>query len=566
MERRLKQLCLAAALVGVAAVWTSCFTSIQHSTNPDTASPPGEVPVVMPDGPSVESGLGPVDSPIDHPTGIDSQIDGGADLPITSTGGVPGVGGISGTGGTGTITGTGGILGSGGTPGTGGMGGTGGGGAGTGGIVGSGGGTATGGSTTCTSQTECGSASYCKIPSGTTGTCTAKNPNGTSATQAFECASGILADGVCCDKACTGCSACSGAPLTAAAAGQCAFVVAGQIAHSACTASGVACGLDGKCDGAGTCRYTPAEGASCDDPANLCVTGRVCQSHVCSAGATKTCPAPTQKCRNTGVCDPATGNCTYGLAAVNTPCDDGDSCTSPDLCQTNGQCLGAKMLCNTPPACKLNTTCSAGACSYTQNAADGTVDPNCPGTTPYCYAGTCVRCTSSVQCSGVTPSCDPNTHTCVCRKPTPGNLLKNPGFDGSLANWTPNPTAVYDGNYDADGCPGSGSVYVSNGENDPYQCFPVTAGTLYYLGLRSRGGASGGFVRIHMYGGVNCTGSMITTYDGLSFSAPSDNTIWLSYDSYGFVPPAGVVSADIAMYSMNQWLDQIYVNAQGAYF
>ena len=419
---------------------------------------------------------------------------------------------------------------------------------------------------TCTSQTDCGGTNYCKITSGTSGTCAAKNTNGTPATQTFECTSGVVADGVCCDKACTGCSACTGSPLTAAATGQCAYVVASQVAHSACAASGATCGLDGKCDGAGACRYSPSEGASCNDPSNLCVTSRICQNHTCTTGTTTTCPAPTQKCRNAGVCDPATGNCNYGLAAVNTTCDDSDSCTSPDLCQSNGQCVGTRILCNSPPACKLSTTCSAGACNYTQNASDGTADPNCPGTAPYCYLGACVRCTSGAQCSGVTPSCDPSTHTCVCKRPTAGNLLKNPGFDGSLANWTPNPTAVYDGNYDADGCPGSGSVYVNNGENDPYQCFPVTAGTLYYLGLRSRAGVSGGFVRIHMYAGVNCTGSVVTTYDGLRFNTPSDNTTWFSYDAYGFTPPTGVLSADIAFYSMNQWLDQIYVNTQGAYF
>jgi len=413
---------------------------------------------------------------------------------------------------------------------------------------------------TCSLPTDCGSASYCKITSGTSGTCTAKNPPGTPATQPTECTSNVVADGVCCNQACTGCNACSGSPLTAGSAGQCLPVVAGQVAHSACAASGTTCGLDGKCDGAGACRYSPAEGASCND-SNLCITGRTCQSHACSTGTTKTCPAPTQKCRNPGVCDPATANCNYAVAATNTPCDDGNSCTDTDLCTASGTCAGTPKACNSPTPCYLSPgTCSGGTCSYATPASNGSVDYTCPGGTQFCNGGQCVQCTADIQCSSMRPSCDTSSHRCVCKKPSPENLLKNGGFDGSLANWTQAFVTRYDP-LDSDGCAESGSVYSDgSGENDPVQCFPVTAGKTYYVGLRSRAGIAGGQIRFHFWGGINCTGSIINTAVPIDFGTPSDNTTWVSYDGYSFTPPAGTVSADLSIYAWNQWLDQIYVN------
>jgi hypothetical protein len=474
----------------------------------------------------------------------------------------------------------------------------------------------------CTKNDDCNiSTSYCKITSGTTGTCTAKNPNGTSATQDYECTSGIVADGLCCDQACTGCRACSGSPLTSAPAGQCSNVVAGQVAHNACTASGTACGLDGKCDGAGSCRYSPAEGAACDDPANLCVTGRVCENHACTAGSTKACTAPSECHTTTGAtCTPATGQCSYPNASNGSSCTgdgsvcathacqngtcvataktcpsspechttsgascdlstgqcvypnamNGSSCTGDgNVCSTHacqgGSCIATPILCNNPPACKVSTTCSAGQCNYTQNAQDGTTDSKCTGG-PYCLSGNCVQCLSDAQCTSLRRSCDPSTHKCVCMLPSSGNLLQNPGFNGSLAKWTTGLYASYS-TVDSDGCPESGSVYIDgSSEGDPVQCLPaVTPGKQYYVGLRSRGGNPGGMIRIHYWSGPNCTGTIISTEDPFHFSTPPDNTSWLPYNG-GFTPPGGTVSADFAVFAWNQWLDQMYVNVDGQWF
>ena len=314
------------------------------------------------------------------------------------------------------------------------------------------------------------------------------SPNGALCQVGSTCTSKNCADGVCCDKACTGCYACTNA-LTAGATGQCLPISAGKVAHSACTASGTTCGLDGMCDGAGACSYSPKAGASCDDASNLCVTGRTCQSGVCAGGTTKTCAPPTAKCRNAGVCDPSTGTCNYGLAANNTTCDDGDACTTSDTCQS-GTCAGTLVTCAAPP-CQTGGTCSAGVCPTPGWANDGTRDVRCLSSTPVCVSGQCAQCFSDSDCSGNAnaPSCDTGRHTCTCRKPSAGNLIQNPGFDLSLAGWSAYwpPMQSTWSNDDSESCPGSGSVEANNGtDTDPMQCVSLNgagAGT-YFFGAK----------------------------------------------------------------------------------
>lgn len=215
--------------------------------------------------------------------------------------------------------------------------------------------TATGCRKSCVSQNDCGSASYCKL-SGGNGTCTAKKPSGAEASEAFECLSKVVADGVCCDRSCTGCQACSGAPLTTAPKGQCSNIVAGRIAHDACEESDEQCGTSGTCDG-------------------------------------------------TGACAMKTG-----------PCDDGDGCTLDDSCLSDGTCKGIARTCDAAPACYRSTTCSEGACNYTELVPDGDTDAKCPVLMGRCFQGTCVRCAKDENCSADS-TCDPLTHECVSRAP-----------------------------------------------------------------------------------------------------------------------------------------------------
>ena len=407
---------------------------------------------------------------------------------------------------------------------------------------------------TCSSQADCSGTNYCKITSGTTGTCTAKNPNGTAATNTFECTSNIVADGVCCDKTCGGCMACSGAPLTGGAAGQCVNIVAGKVAHNACTASGKVCGLDGTCDGAGSCQSTPKQGESCDSASNKCSTGAKCQAGACMGGVATVCGPPPAKCQDAGVCNPSTGLCTYATSSNTTTCDDGNACTVTDLC-TNGTCMGSPKTCAGAGQCKLASTCSAGTCSAQPNAQDGSTDTSCPSDKRICFSGSCVACNIDSHCVAPTPSC--SNHACVCRKPSAANKLLNPGFDGSsstgFTSWTKTNVVLA---ADIEGCPGSNSVFIENSENDPYQCFALPAGNFTMGGMFKAPPQTGSFVRIRYFTGANCTGGNSNT-DDLSLNNTTTNwsLFWNNYTA-----PAGTVSARIGIYGIQLYADQIFVS------
>lgn len=73
------------------------------------------------------------------------------------------------------------------------------------------------------------------------------------------------------------------------------------------------------------------------------------------------------------------------------------------------------------------------------------------------------------------------------------NLLTNPGFDTSLAGWTPSNSSQTWSNLDADGDPTSGSAraVVAGSDAAPFlgtvlrQCVPVNAGDTYQAGVRA---------------------------------------------------------------------------------
>lgn len=230
-----------------------------------------------------------------------------------------------------------------------------------------------------------------------------------------------------------------------ARASKCLSVVPGQDPHDTCAPSAGACGFDGACDGAGACRTTLV------------------------------CPAATEQCRGVGVCEPATGTCSYAPAADGVACSDGDACTQQDRCE-DGLCKGTPLSCDSPPACRLATSCDAGFCLYTQTAPDGSSDSNCAAATPYCYSGRCAECMTDADCGGARPSCHPETHACACQLPSAGNLLKNPGFDEWVASWPrdwgrPGGSNGVEPDTDAAGCAGSSSVrWTSSGIG---QCVPA---------------------------------------------------------------------------------------------
>lgn len=336
----------------------------------------------------------------------------------------------------------------------------------------------------CCGQASCGT---CQACTGTGGTCVAvtsaedpdscsgtsscnatgvcKKKQGQACSAATDCGTGFCADGVCCDRACSGsCEFCN----NTSSPGTCGYVSgAPKSGHTACTGSG-AC--QGTCDGTkATCSMPGAEvscrAASCDSTTNV-------QTNAASCNGTGTCPT-----LSTYACSPS--KC--GATSCQT------SCSTSSQCVTGAACIGG--------ACQM---CSTGQMVCGNACATTSSDPNhcgncttvCGGTTPYCQSGQCSQCRTIADCSGY-QACDTATHTCVCKQKSSGNRLQTPGFDSAdaLGSWqstSPLASAAYSTD-DADGCVGSGSASIPGFAN-LWQCLPsIGPGVPYVFGFKHKG-------------------------------------------------------------------------------
>jgi N-acetylneuraminic acid mutarotase len=145
------------------------------------------------------------------------------------------------------------------------------------------------------------------------------------------------------------------------------------------------CHVAGSCDPqTGQCSAPAApDGTSCDD-GNPCTTKDACFGGSCTGGVPLDCPPP-DACHGTGVCNPATGNCSYPSAVDGTACNDGNACTTVDTC-VSGVCTGSS-----PVSCPPVDECHvAGSCQPASGACDATTKPD--GTVcsiGRCYSGVC---------------------------------------------------------------------------------------------------------------------------------------------------------------------------------
>lgn len=128
---------------------------------------------------------------------------------------------------------------------------------------------------------------------------------------------------------------------------------------------------DDRCVGGRCVRLPGAEGDACDD-GDACTSGTTCEAGVCRGGAPITCPAaPTCK---TSSCDPQQG-CLETNAPNGDACDDGVYCSVQTTC-TDGVCGGGSARdCGTPTACHA-LTCNekSGGCVTSTLAANTPCD------------------------------------------------------------------------------------------------------------------------------------------------------------------------------------------------
>jgi hypothetical protein len=225
--------------------------------------------------------------------------------------------------------------------------------------------TATGCAKPCTTNSDCSATNYCAP---TTGKCVARKSDGSAAADSYECSSGIVADGVCCNSACTGqCQSCK------QTAGACKAVTT---ARGSCAGSGT-CGTM-KCDGTHADCVLPGNEVSCPSTCSSDLTAKI--SSTCNGsgacGAAKSTSCGSQYCKSGG-CVNKLANNTAGCT-TDTICSSGNCSVSPTastMCCAAGSsdcsqgCYNllsdAKHCGNCSTVCGPNNSCSSGSCRCT---------------------------------------------------------------------------------------------------------------------------------------------------------------------------------------------------------
>lgn len=423
-----------------------------------------------------------------------------------------------------------------------------------GGLGGNGGSVATGGTTTSTGGTSAtgGSGTSSTNPCGGTtklcngsciplssccGGCSGDKPvcsNGTCVARALgdtctlgtECATGVCADGVCCNVACDGqCESCA----LPTSKGTCTPTTTQR---TPCTGTGVCAGIcDGTAQHRESCTY-PDDQTSCGSSAS-CINGYLTTAALCNGA---------------GSCNVSTSStCTYGCRT------DGTVGCATSCPAGQGLCGGACVdVLSSPTHC-------GGACAI------------CESTTPKCFSGSCVQCLTGPDCValgfGSGSECSAN-HTCQCRPASASNLVKNGGFSAAsgLTNWTGNPLSTISTD-DADGCSDSRSVkldYQPVAWGLVKQCVTVSPSTTYWFGLRHKG--LGGKLDAHVmfFPGSTCSGSNVAYINLPEFTG---DTFWTS-SSVSATIPATAGSAEVYVQvsgTVPIWVDSIYLNTANSY-
>ncbi len=239
---------------------------------------------------------------------------------------------------------------------------------------------------------------------------------------------------------------------------------------NACT-SGDTC-VAGLCaSGAQTCECQQDSDCAGKDDGNLCNGTMACVEHKCviSAGSAIVCPLPLSPCV-TVTCAPNTGLCNESpvtLSPDGTPagCEDGNPCTTGDLCN-NGVCLAgaptscddnqpctndvcdstlgcthlpydvtAAIPCDDGNACTFGDLCGADGCTPGTNACQCQTDGDCAAIDDsdlcngklICQGNACVSDGNIVQCAAtgspcISSTCLPTSGTCVTAAITDGTI------------------------------------------------------------------------------------------------------------------------------------------------
>jgi hypothetical protein len=187
--------------------------------------------------------------------------------------------------------------------------------------------------------------------------------------------------------------------------------------------------VDVDCDGTLGCADTECLDKACDDH-DPCTLNDQCRPGASSTaecvGTPKTCTPPNLTCYTSeSACDRNTGACVYTHQPPATSCNDGSACTTGDQCGLDAACAGTPSVsCNTPP----NTMCyesagvcdaATGGCSYKPKTATASCDDSnaCTQNDRCNGAGSCAGdalapCVPSDACHRSDRNC-PSSATCA---------------------------------------------------------------------------------------------------------------------------------------------------------
>ncbi len=220
---------------------------------------------------------------------------------------------------------------------------------------------------------------------------------------------------ICTDDTCTANKKCLHAANTQACDDSNACTVGDVCAASACVSGALTtcddanlC-TDDVCNIAdGTCSHTPNSGACQDN--NACTVGDICAGGNCAPGGLITCN-DNNSCTDDS-CDTVKGCVALANAAT---CDDGDPCTLNDAC-ANSACAGTVNTCDDQNVCTADVCDSkTGNCTHANIAVD-CEDGNACTTGDVCKSGVCASGTAKICDDGnvcTADSCDPVTALCL---------------------------------------------------------------------------------------------------------------------------------------------------------
>ncbi|MFT7579596.1 MAG: hypothetical protein ACI9MR_001262, partial [Myxococcota bacterium] len=195
-----------------------------------------------------------------------------------------------------------------------------------------------------------------------------------------------------------------------------------------CVGSRVDCSeLDGMCaagicnpqDGSCFAETRELDGSTCND-GDLCTTSDVCAEGVCAPGAPVVCDAPNvDACEQSLICNSRTGRCDVTSLPLDTPCDDGNMCTTGESCGEDGCSRGQVVDCDDDNSCTTESCDPAMGCLDTGDMEDGSScnDGSACSQMDRCASGECIgadpvvceaagECELPGVCSDETGLCD----------------------------------------------------------------------------------------------------------------------------------------------------------------